>query len=313
MIRYDSIMRESSLLQHIYGHNIDLPSHVTIPPGDDMGALRVANTQVLVTVDQIVDGVHVRLDRTPLDRIAHKAIVRNLSDVAAMAALPIGAVVAACLPRDFGEQRSNELFDDIRAVADRYNCPLIGGDISMWDAPMVLSVTVLAKPAGVPPVLRGGAKVGDGVYVTGRLGGAWDEQGGGPHLTAEPRIAVARALATTPTVGLHSMIDLSDGLASDLKHICAASSVAGEVQVDAIPCRDTIRNDGRAAWQHAMSDGEDYELCFTADGKVPQNMEGVPITRIGTIIEGEPGGITLILEDGSRQPLSEAGWEHGST
>jgi len=311
-------MRESDLLNHIYGHNAALPDEVSIPPGDDMGAIRVANTEVLVTVDQVIDGVHVNRATTSAERIAHKAIVRNLSDVAAMAALPIGAVVAACLPKSMSETEANTLFDHLRTIAGRHGCPLIGGDISMADQPMVLTVTVLATTSGVPPVRRGGAKVGDRVFVTGSLGGAWDEQGGGPHLDAEPRINLARQLATTKSVGLHSMIDLSDGLAGDLPRICAASNVAAEVNVDTIPCRATIADDGQPAWRHAMQDGEDYELCFTADGDVPTRIADVPVTRIGTVIASAADGgslerLWLIHPDGHREPVAGGGWEHGVT
>lgn len=300
-------MGELDLLRHIYGSNASLGKRIIIPPGDDMGAVRIGDSDVLVTVDQVVDGIHVNLANTSLEAVGRKAIVRNLSDVAAMAALPVGAVAAALLPRDFGQQRANELFDHMRRVAEQYDCPLFGGDIAMHDGPLVLTVTVLAESAGIGPIRRSGAVAGDGIYVTGELGGAWDTQGGGPHLTAEPRIKEARSLAGNGSMQLHSMIDLSDGLASDLRHICEQSNVDVAIEATAIPCRPGVNV------HHALTDGEDYELCFTATGDVPHTLDGVAIHRIGTILDraGTPTEVTLIEADGTRQSLSAGGWEHG--
>jgi len=299
-------MHEFELLQHIYGKSAELGDRVSIPPGDDMGAVRVGDADVLVTVDQVVDGVHVKLANTSLEAVGRKAIVRNLSDVAAMAALPVGAVAAALLPRDFGSDRADELFDHMHRIASQYACPLFGGDIAFHDGPLVLTVTIIAEQAGVQPILRRGAKQGDGVYVTGELGGAWDEQGGGPHLTAEPRIAVARALATDTELQLHSMIDLSDGLAGDLRHICDRSNVSAIIEAASIPCRPGVDV------HRALTDGEDYELCFTAAGIVPEAVAGVAVTKIGRIMEGPPA-ISLIESDGTTQPIEHGGWEHGRT
>ena len=297
-------MRERDLLQHIYEHNTRLPGGVTIPPGDDMGAVRIGQEQVLVTVDQAIDGVHFRLADTPLELIGRKAMTRNLSDVAAMAALPVAAVAAAALPRSFTQPQADALFDAMRRTAEHYDCPLIGGDVSIHDGPLTLTVTVLASPAGVKPVLRSGAKVGDLIAVTGRLGKAWSRQsGGGAHLTFEPRIAVARRLATLPGLSLHSMIDISDGLSGDLAHICQQSGVGAEIRLIDIPLREG------ATPADALTDGEDYELLFTfAPTQLPAEIDGVPLTVLGHIIEGS--GIVLVDEHQRRAMLSEAGWEH---
>lgn len=301
-------MRESHLLQHIYAHTQHLTGPITIPPGDDMGAIQFGNTQLLVTVDQLADGVHFRLQSATLEQIAHKAIVRNLSDVAAMAALPVAAVASAALPRDFGAERAEQLIDHLRACAARYDCPIIGGDISIWNQSLILSVTVFAQPGGVEPVLRSGARLSDHIYVTGVLGGAWIESGGGAHLTAEPRLALARTLATNPAMQLHSMIDLSDGLASDLNRICVASKVAAQIEAAAIPCRPGVDV------SRALNDGEDYELCFTASGNVPQEIDGIVITRIGSVSGSSGGefGVTMKQPDGRPVVVQPTGWDHGS-
>lgn len=314
-------MREFELLQHVYAANPALGAEVVIPPGDDMGGLRLGDRLLLVTVDQVADGVHVQVEGTPLDLIARKAIVRNLSDVAAMAAKPLGAVAAVSLPRDFGEDRARKLADALRYHADRYGCPMFGGDVSIWDHPLLITVTVLAEPGPTGPILRSGARPDDRIYVTGQLGGAWDEQGGGPHLHAEPRIELAHQLAAQLGPDLHSMIDLSDGLAGDLGHICRMSQVAAEVDTSAIPLRPeaavAAERDGQPAWQHALSDGEDYELCFTvaAGADVPAEIDGIAITCIGAAraVGGqatEASTITLRHADGQTEPLHAASWEH---
>lgn len=297
-------MRESDLLQHIYQASQSLPPSVLTGPGDDMAVMQLGSERVLMTVDQVADGVHVNTQTTALELVGRKAIVRNLSDVAAMAAKPLGAVAAACLPRDFGEANTHALFDAMRATAEQYDCPLVGGDIAMWDGKLLLTVTVFAEPAGIEPVLRSGAKPGDRIYVTGELGGAWDDTGGGPHLGAEPRIAIARALASNPEVCISAMIDLSDGLATDLSHICQASGVGAVIDESSLPCRIGVDTKG------ALTDGEDYELCFTAAGDLPGEQLGVPITAIGECVADDKHQVQLRAAGGALRAPSEYGWEH---
>lgn len=300
-------MLEFDLLKRIFDANHRLPPSVVIPPGDDMGGLMVGGRLLLATVDQVAGGVHFDPEKTPVELIGRKAMTRNLSDVAAMAARPLGAVAAATLPRDFPPEQARRLCDAMRRAAEEFGCPLIGGDLGVWDHPLIISVTLFAEPDGIGPILRSTAKPGDEIYVTGRLGGAWqllhdqrpDEL---PHLNFEPRIELARRLAGLPDVKITSMIDLSDGLAGDLRHICRLSGVMALIDPEAIPCRPRVaeiaRLSGRPAWQHAMADGEDYELCFTVRAakeelvatssggwaSLPGAIDGVPITRIGRIL-----------------------------
>jgi len=313
-------MREFQLLERVYRANAALPAGVTIPPGDDLGAVRIGGREVLVGVDQLADGVHFKLGETPLAKIGRKAITRCLSDVAAMAAVPDGAVVTAALPRDFGEERAVELFDVMRAAAEQYGCPLVGGDIAMWDQPLLLTMTVLAHCAPNAPITRGGARAGDAVCVTGRLGGSLIEHGGRTHhLEFEPRIDLARALVNDLGLTIHGMIDLSDGLARDLGHICRASGVSATVAVERLPisvaAEALAKQDNEPAWRHAVGDGEDYELCFTLSAedarRLPAEIGGVPITMIGTMIEsrGKPG-VVFELPDGTASSAAGLGWEH---
>ncbi len=314
-------MRELDMLRHIYGANATLPAQVSIPPGDDMGAVQIGDTQVLVTVDQVAEGPHFLLAQTPIEKIGRKALTRNLSDVAAMAAWPVGAVAAACLPREFGQQRAQALFDSMQRTAQQYDCPLFGGDISVWDGPLLASVTVLAEPRGVVPILRQGAVVGDVVCVSGQLGGSVETvDGRAHHLDFEPRITLARALAAQCRP--HAMIDLSDGLARDLGHICRASNVAATIEVDQVPVSPAahvqVRRDGRLLWKCALGDGEDYELCFTLSphdaAKLPDQIDGVLITKVGRINEPSGAGnapvVALHMPDGTMESGDDLGWEH---
>lgn len=303
-------MREFDLLRHVYTHNASLGAAVAIPPGDDMAMVRAGGAQVLAAVDQLVAGRHVDLAATPLELVGRKAITRSLSDIAAMAARPLATLVAATLPPDFGEGRANELFDAMHQTAARYGCPLIGGDIAFHSDPthpLVCSVTVLAVPGDDPPVTRSGARPGDGIYITGRLGGSLEPDGGGRHLHFEPRIVAALELAAALGADLHAMIDLSDGLGRDAGHIAEMSNVRIELDAALIPCNDDVD------WRRALADGEDYELCFTAAGAPPARLGDVPVTRVGNVLPNDPDQPRVIVRDGeARLDASDLGWQHQS-
>lgn len=315
-------MREFELLEHVYRANPRFDERVLIPPGDDMAMVAIGGVDLLVAVDQLVAGRHVDLARTPLSLVGRKAITRSLSDVAAMAATPVATLAAVTLPSDFADERAKELFDAMRETAAHYHCPLVGGDIachSSKDHPLVCSTTVFAQPAapGRQPVTRAGARVGDRVWVTGELGGSMGPDGLGRHLTFEPRIDEAIALAETLGDELHAMIDLSDGLGRDLGHIAVMSSVRIEVDVHRLPCRNGLD------WRRAVTDGEDYELCFTAGGNVPGELGNLPITEIGRVMAALapetpspdlPDTWPLTFIDGStRVRGDQLGWEHASS
>jgi len=187
---------------------------------------------------------------------------------------------------------------------------LIGGDTATHDGLLTLSVTVLAIPDGIEPVLRSGAQPGDAIYVTGQLGGAHHAyEGKTHHLGFEPRIQLARTLAGDQATRPSAMIDLSDGLARDLPHLTRSA----EINARALPVSPVARQyalrDNRPGWLNAVADGEDYELLFTAkrDAPIPKQIDGVPLTRIGRVTDGDH--ITLI--DGHEQiNLEGLGWEH---
>jgi thiamine-monophosphate kinase len=283
---------------------------VPVPAGDDLAVLKwPAGDLLLVGVDQVLDGVHFDSATHPPRAIGRKVMNRNLSDCAAMACLPAAAVTTVALPKGIGLDYAKELYLGLREAADRFDCAIIGGDTASWGGRLVVTVTILGRPAGVEPVTRAGARPGDGLYVTGPLGGSRL----GRHMTFAPRIALARELtrASRPT----AMIDLSDGLSRDLRQICQSSGVGAVLDSSAIPVCDDARElsarDGRPPLEHALHDGEDHELLFT----MPETAAAAAILarrpeirRIGTITRGE--GIWLQNPDGSREALPAGGWEH---
>ena len=304
-------MRESELLQHIYATTSGPTPLVPIPPGDDMAMLLVGDQSIMVAVDQVVAGRHVDLATTPLELVGRKAVTRSLSDVAAMAGHPVALLATAALPPDFGHDRATTLFDAMRATADQYGCPLVGGDIAIHcdaSAPLVCTVTALARPGPAGAVCRTGARPGDHLFVTGRLGGSLEPDGLGRHLGFEPRIREALILADLLKSRLHAMIDISDGLARDALHLATGSGVRIEVDASRIPCHDGLD------WQRAVGDGEDYELCFAAVGDVPTSLGGLSVTEIGRVIEADQcDGPRLVFMAGEEVfDATGLGWEHRS-
>jgi thiamine-monophosphate kinase len=305
-------MRESNLLNHIYAANRRLTGNVVLPPGDDMGGVRFGREVILAGVDQLVDGRHFRSRSTPLELVGRKAITRCLSDAAAMAAWPVATLVAASLPPDFGEDRAKALFDAMRATCEHYESPLIGGDIAFHadkTHPLVISTTVLAVPTGRRAATRGGAEVGDGVFVTGPLGGSLQPDGLGRHLTFEPRIKLASEVRTTlGDDGLHAMIDISDGLGRDASHIAEMSGVQIILDAGKIPCNPNC------TWRHALSDGEDYELLFCAKEPFPSRIFKTDMIRVGEVVKRASRDDPYVLVRHGQNLLTadDCGWEHAS-
>lgn len=269
-----------------------------VPAGDDFAVLKwPADDLLLVGVDQVLDGVHVDTSRHAPERIGQKVMNRNLSDCAAMACLPVAAVATVALPRGTGLDYAQRLYRGMADAAAAFNCVLAGGDTGSWDGKLAMTVTLLGRSDGIQPVTRAGAKPGDGIYVTGPLGGSIL----GRHLDFVPRIPEGRLLGSIAT----AMIDLSDGLSRDLRHICDASGVGATIEGDKIPIHDDARRlaeqDKIDPLTHALDDGEDYELLFTASVPPPIG------TRVGTTTAD--GEIRLKTSAGT-QPLSAGAWEH---
>ncbi len=270
---------------------------VSIGPGDDAALLDwSAGAGLIATTDMLLDGSCFVLAEAGPRRVGRKAMAVNLSDVAAMAARPVAALASVGLPRRGGRALAEELYQGMREVADAFATPIVGGDTNSWDGPLVINVTLLgeATPRGV--VRRNGARPGDWLMVTGPLGGSIL----GKHLDFTPR--VREALLLHEAVPLHAMIDVSDGLAADVNHICEESGCGAVLYAEMIPITEAARgmNDGRSALEHALGDGEDFELVFAVsaeDGRKlleGQPVPGVTQARIGEFV-AEKG---LWLEEG---------------
>ena len=278
--------------------------------GDDCAALSVSpGSELLVTTDMLMDGRHFRLGEATAEQVGYKALAVNLSDIAAMAGEAIAAVVAVALPRNHAPEIFAGLFAGMAPLAARFGVSLIGGDTNAWDGPLVISVTVLGESRPPGPVLRSGAKVGDAILVTGPLGGSLNR---GRHLRPEPRLIEARAIASS--VPIHAMIDLSDGLSSDLRHILDASGgIGANLYASAIPIHEDVAADGRPPLEHALDDGEDFELCLTMGAEDAARLlatppAGVRLYKIGEIIESS--GLGLVEVDGARREISPGGYDH---
>jgi thiamine-monophosphate kinase len=290
------------------------PMAFPIGPGDDMALVGLGGeSQCLLTIDALLEGTHFDLAKATPRKVGYKALAVSLSDAAAMAAKPVCALAWVGLPETRDMAFAKDLSAGMAEAAEKFACPIVGGDITSWSQPLVTVGTALvARPAGIIPIRRSGAKPGDLLFVTGDLGGS----ALGRHLAFTPRVTEARQLAALVTI--HAMIDLSDGLSTDLGHIARESGVGAEIVADAVPLSEDAKRlakeNGRPPLEHALHDGEDFELLLAvepvdAQDLLKQNpLQSTRLTHIGRIVEGK--GMTLVAPDGSRSPLVPAGYEH---
>ena len=276
--------------------------------GDDMAQVRLGGESVLVTTDMLLDGVHFDLREATLEQAGYKAMAVSLSDCAAMATIPVAAVVSVALPPSFGREQLKQLHAGIARAGRKYHCALVGGDITSWndEHPFAVSVAMLSKTAGNEPVRRSGAKVGDCICVTGSLGGSRF----GKHLEFEPRVAEALKLAGM--VSITAMIDISDGLSTDLNRICKASGVGAVINAEQIPISQVAEKSSEPL-RAALNDGEDFELLLTLSQKDRQGLldkwdEPIPITQIGNVTE--TGKMQIRTPHGQLEDLEASGYEH---
>ncbi len=285
---------------------------VLLGPGDDTAALRLTpDTPLLVTSDMLLEGSCFRLAEAGPRLIGRKAIAINLSDIAAMAGRPVAAVVSVGLPRAGGRSLGEQLYEGMRELADAFDTAVVGGDTNSWNGPLVISVTLLGEATGRGPVTRGGAAPGDWLFVTGPLGGSIL----GKHLTFLPRVREAMHLHAL--VELKAMIDVSDGLAADLNHICEESRCGAVLFEADIPLTEAVQsmNDGVSALDHALGDGEDFELLFAVSAQEGRHLLAEqPLREGGTLLHhiGEcvSEGLWLRNRASERRPLPPGGYVH---
>ncbi len=282
-------------------------------PGDDACLLNVGpDARVALTTDMLLEGTHFDLEAVTPAEVGWKSIGAGLSDIAAMGMQPLTCVVAVGLSEPYEKTFAEELYRGMKTLADTFGVSIAGGDVTSWDeSRTIVCVTVLGKCAGSEPVLRSGAESDDVIVVTGELGGSRL----GRHVRFIPRVTEAMAIARE--FSPHAMIDISDGLSSDLAHICVESGVGALVEESRIPISayagEASNRDGRPALDHALNDGEDFELLFTmteADAK--RLIVGAPfetrLTVVGRIIEGDE--LLIRSAEGEERTLEPEGYEH---
>lgn len=289
---------------------------VVVPAGDDCAVLDlgIPGRLVLFKTDAVVEGIHFTTDAPP-EQVGHKALARALSDIAAMGGVPTAALVTLALPREFDAGRVERIYAGLNATARRYGVAIVGGETSTNPERLLLSIALLGTVERERCVRRAGAKDGDALFVTGELGGSL----AGRHLEFEPRLAEARWL--TEHFPVHAMIDLSDGLAGDLRHLLHAGNVGAELHSTAIPVSRAAKLKARAESSAkppllaALTDGEDFELLFTVPSRqaVPltdawkQQFPKLRLSCIGRITAAP--GLRLRDHHGVR-PLTEHGYTH---
>jgi thiamine-monophosphate kinase len=288
--------------------------------GDDCAVLRVPpGNDLLVTTDFTIEKVHFRRDWHGPELVGQRCLTRGLSDIAAMGGKPQAAFLSLAVPSDLPQKWVDRFLKGLLDLAEEFKVPLAGGDTaeSAGGGGIQADIVVVGSVPKGKAVLRSGAKPGERIYVTGELGGSAAALArlveSKPvdaeyfrHFRPRARVAVGQRLRRRGAAS--AMIDLSDGLSTDLEHICQESHVGAEIEAEAIPRAQVGVGERRVALEFALHGGDDYELLFTSASTIPSQVAGVRVTRIGRTTRS--AGMRLIGEDGKQQPLQAGGWEH---
>ena len=291
--------------------------------GDDCAVLRLPpGLETLVTTDFTLEGIHFRRDWHPAESVGHRCLARGLSDIAAMGGEPVAAFLSLALPRDLPQAWVVRFLRGMLGLADRYGVRLAGGDTAESPGGILADIVVFGAVAKGKAVLRSGARKGDRIFVSGELGGSaaavvqmmaqptgkLKPQDYFRHFYPDPRVELGRILREKHLAT--AMIDLSDGLSTDLAHICEESGVGAEIEAAAIPLARVGKPSREVDLDLALHGGEDYELLFSAPrgNRIPRQPAGVTLSYIGHITRGRR--IVLMNPEGVGCELEPRGWEH---
>ena len=288
-------MKEFELIARLT-KSLPTNENVVAGAGDDCAVLDlgVPEKLILFKTDAVMEGIHFTRE-TPPEKIGRKALARCLSDIAAMAGTPTAALVTIALPKDFDAEFITKIYDGLNALAEKNGVAIVGGETTTNPGGILISIALIGTVPRGKQILRGGAKVGDAIFVTGELGGSLAEK----HLDFEPRLEEARWLAEY--FHLHALMDLSDGLGGDLRHILNASKVGAVILKSSVPVsraaklRAKVNSAAKPAFVAALTDGEDFELLFTIASKdAVKLLDGwkkkfpkLKLSCIGKIVAGE--------------------------
>jgi thiamine-monophosphate kinase len=290
--------------------------------GDDCAVLRLpAGRDSLVTTDFTLEGIHFRRDWHPPESVGHRCLARGLSDIAAMGGEPVAVFLSLALPRDLRQAWVGRFMRSLIGLAEKNGATVAGGDTAESSGGILADIILIGTVPKGKAILRSGAKGGDRIYVSGELGGsaaAVVRMRGGRgkvkprdyvrHFYPEPRVELGRFLREKKMAS--AMIDTSDGLSTDLAHICEESGVGAEIDSSLIPRACVGKPAREVDLDLASHGGEDYELLFTAaqEKRIPEHIAGVAITQIGRITRTR--GIFLRNPKGVGYELRPRGWEH---
>ena len=304
-------MRENSLVQWLRNYPQPDSQYLPLGIGDDAAALKIwASDQELsvITTDLIADGAHFLAQECTPEQIGRKAMAVNLSDIAAMAAEPIAAFVTLLLPKGCEEAYTKSLMSAAIDLANEFGCVVAGGDTNNWNGAIAVGVLIVGKTGTRGPLLRSGARPGDKLLVTGQLGGSL----AGHHFNFIPRIN--EALWLHKNFAINAGMDLSDGLAMDLRRLCVESGCGAKVHATALPISPAAQADSNeVAIERALGDGEDFELLLAVHADDVERILNHPdrdfeICEIGEVLPGDE--ILLIDSEGKAVPMPTLGFEH---
>ena len=295
--------------------------------GDDcLIAESFAEDHVLATTDTFVDNVHFNREYFTYEQIGQRCMAASVSDIAAMSGIPVYSLVSLSMPKETLFDEAVSLFTGLQKTAEHYGCPIAGGETTSTPGPVTVTVTVIGRVEPRRAVTRSGAQIGDSIYVTGTIGDAMsglmelehDETGfedlKKKFMTPEALVTLSRSL--TASYHITSMIDLSDGLATDLGHICEESCCGAEIYASSLPLSGAFlafsKKHHLDSVDFALSSGEEFELLFTSNDRRIQDhftLDGRKITRIGTVIDRDQG-MNLSYCENKIIPLIPKGYEH---